>query len=125
MEALGLGVFLFKDGIDISNAENVIVDHCSVSWTLDEGVNTYHGSKNITIQWCLISDALHDSPLRDGHGFAASLGGKNSSYHHNLFANNAGRNPRGDLSWGSGADADRDGYTNIEEYLNETDPNNA
>jgi hypothetical protein len=81
------------DGIDISNAENVIVDHCSVSWTLDEAVNTYHGSKNITIQWCLISESLHDSPLRNGHGFAASLGGMNSSYHHNLFANNAGRNP--------------------------------
>ena len=81
------------DGIDISNAENVIVDHCSVSWTLDEAVNTYHGSKNISIQWCLISESLHDSPLRNGHGFAASLGGMNSSYHHNLFANNAGRNP--------------------------------
>ena len=81
------------DGIDVSNAENVMVDHCSVSWTLDEGVNTYHGSKNITIQWCLISEALHNSPLRNGHGFAASLGGMNSSYHHNLFANNAGRNP--------------------------------
>ena len=81
------------DGIDVSNAENVMVDHCSVSWTLDEGVNTYHGSKNITIQWCLISESLHNSPLRNGHGFAASLGGMNSSYHHNLFANNAGRNP--------------------------------
>ena len=81
------------DGIDVSNAENVMVDHCSVSWTLDEGVNTYHGSKNITIQWCLISESLHNSPLRNGHGFAASLGGINSSYHHNLFANNAGRNP--------------------------------
>ena len=81
------------DGIDVSNAENVIVDHCSVSWTLDEAVNTYHGSKNITIQWCLISESLHDSSLRNGHGFAASLGGVNSSYHHNLLANNAGRNP--------------------------------
>lgn len=81
------------DGIDISNAENVIVDHCSVSWTLDEGVNTYHGTKNITMQWCLISESLNDSYLQDGHGFAASLGGKNASFHHNLFANHAGRNP--------------------------------
>ena len=81
------------DGIGVSDAENVIVDHCSVSWTLDEGVNTYHGTRNLTIQWCLISEALHDSPLRKGHGFAASLGGMNTSYHHNLFANNAGRNP--------------------------------
>ena len=81
------------DGIDISYAENVIVDHCSVSWTLDEGVNTYHGTRNITIQWCLISESLNDSLLRNGHGFAASLGGVDTSYHHNLFANHAGRNP--------------------------------
>ncbi len=81
------------DGIDVEDAENVIVDHCSVSWTLDEAVNTYHGSKNITVQWCLISESLHDTRFRKGHGFAASLGGVNASYHHNLLANNAGRNP--------------------------------
>ena len=81
------------DGIGVRDAENVIVDHCSVSWTLDEAVNTYHGSKNLTMQWCLISESLHDSKVREGHGFAASLGGVNTSYHHNLFANNAGRNP--------------------------------
>jgi pectate lyase len=63
------------DGIDVANAENVIVDHCSVSWTLDEAVNTYHGTKNITVQWCLLSESLHNSRLRQGHGFAASLGG--------------------------------------------------
>ncbi len=81
------------DGIDVSDAQNVIVDHCSVSWTLDEAVNTYHGAKNVTIQWCLISESLHNSRLQQGHGFAASLGGVNTSYHHNLLANNAGRNP--------------------------------
>ncbi|MCP4613945.1 MAG: pectate lyase [Planctomycetes bacterium] len=81
------------DGIDVSDAQNVIVDHCSVSWTLDEAVNTYHGSKDVTIQWCLISESLHNSRLQQGHGFAASLGGVNTSYHHNLLANNAGRNP--------------------------------
>lgn len=81
------------DGIDVSDAQNVIVDHCSVSWTLDEAVNTYHGTKNVTIQWCLISESLHNSRLQQGHGFAASLGGINTSYHHNLLANNAGRNP--------------------------------
>jgi hypothetical protein len=77
----------------VSDAQNVIVDHCSVSWTLDEAVNTYHGAKNVTIQWCLISESLHNSRLQQGHGFAASLGGVNTSYHHNLLANNAGRNP--------------------------------
>ena len=81
------------DGIGVSDAAHVMVDHCSISWTLDEAVNTYHGTKNITVQWCLISESLHDSRLREGHGFAASLGGVNTSYHHNLLANNAGRNP--------------------------------
>ena len=56
-------------------------------------VNTYHGSRNLTIQWCLISESLHNSKLRSGHGFAASLGGVDTSYHHNLLANHAGRNP--------------------------------
>ena len=51
------------DGIEIRNSEDVIIDHCSVSWTLDEGVNTYHGSRNLTIQWCLISESLHNSKL--------------------------------------------------------------
>lgn len=81
------------DGIDVSNASQVIVDHCSVSWTLDEAVNTYHGTSDITMQWCMITESLNDSPLRNGHGFAASLGGRRASFHHNLFANHAGRNP--------------------------------
>ena len=81
------------DGIEVRRSENVIIDHCSVSWTLDESVNTYHGSKNLTLQWCLIAESLDDSRLRQGHGFAASIGGVNTSYHHNLFVHHAGRNP--------------------------------
>jgi pectate lyase len=77
------------DALAINDAENVIVDHCSISWGCDETVNTWHGAKNSTIQWCIISEALH----HNNHGFAASLGGVNATYHHNLFANCPGRNP--------------------------------
>jgi len=84
---------LQDDGIGIYEAENVVVDHCSVSWTCDEGVNTWHHTKNATVQWCIVSEALHDSKIRKDHGFAASLGGANTSYHHNLLANCTGRNP--------------------------------
>jgi pectate lyase len=80
-------------GLRIHDCQNVIVDHCSVSWSCDEGLNTWHGTRNVTIQWCLVSEALHDTPMHAGHGFAASLGGTNTSYHHNLLANCPGRNP--------------------------------
>lgn len=77
------------DALGISEAENVVVDHCSMSWGCDEVVNTWQGSKNITIQWCIIAEGLHHLE----HGFAATLGGVNASYHHNLIANCPGRNP--------------------------------
>jgi pectate lyase len=77
------------DALGIGSAENVIIDHCSISWGCDETVNTWHDVKNLTIQWSIISEALHHK----SHGFAASLGGENASYHHLLFANCPGRNP--------------------------------
>ena len=40
------------DGIEVRECENVMIDHCSVSWTIDEAINTYHGTKNLTVQWC-------------------------------------------------------------------------
>jgi pectate lyase len=90
---------LQEDGLDVQEdtqrntwAENVIIDHCSVSWTCDEVVNTWHHTKNVTYQWTIISEALHNA-LRAGHGFAATLGGENTTYHHNLLASCPGRNP--------------------------------
>jgi|GEM_PF-837058 len=85
----GLASGKADDCLAIDEAENVIVDHCSLSWGTDETLNTWHGAKNFTIQWCLVSEGLHHR----GHGFAASLGGVKASYHHNLLANCPGRNP--------------------------------
>lgn len=82
------------DGIAISEAENVIVDHCTVSWTTDEAINTWHGTKNATYQWCLIAESLNNSVHYKGeHGYGASLGGENTTYHHNLLAHHTARNP--------------------------------
>ncbi len=81
------------DGIEVRKAANIMIDHCSVSWTIDEAVNTWHWTKNLTVQWCLIAEAL-DCPFDNvAHGYGASWGGENCSYHHNLFAHCAGRNP--------------------------------
>lgn len=82
------------DGVEVRESRNVILDHCSVSWSIDEVVNTWHGVKNITMQWCLIAEPLNRSVHPKGaHGYGASLGAENGSYHHNLFAHATARNP--------------------------------
>jgi hypothetical protein len=80
---------------------NIIVDHVSASWGLDENLSLYRYIKyvdgkmhkmpleNVTIQWSISSEALN----RFHHAFGATWGGWPSSFHHNLFACNTGRNP--------------------------------
>jgi pectate lyase len=81
---------------------NIILDHCSFSWGLDENISLYrwieelpdgkilkHPAENVTIQWCISSEALN----LNNHAFGGTWGGRNVSFHHNLFACNTGRNP--------------------------------
>jgi hypothetical protein len=70
--------------------DNNIMDHCSISWSMDEGLSTRQ-AKNVTFQRCIISEALHDSWNYQPHSFAASIGGDVGSFHHNLLAHCAGR----------------------------------
>ncbi len=80
---------------------NVIVDHCSASWGLDENLSMYRHmyrpkegepwklpTLNLTIQWCISSEALN----KYEHAFGGTWGGNNTSFHHNLFACNTARN---------------------------------
>lgn len=82
---------------------NIIIDHCSTSWGLDENISFYRhmfdpqdGSKelklptvNVTIQNTISAQALDTY----NHAFGSTLGGENCSFMRNLWANNAGRNP--------------------------------
>lgn len=84
-----------RDGMGI-NGDHSIMDHCSIGWTIDEAFSS-RGSKNVTLQRTLISEALNiaDHPNYEagkGHGYAATIGGDTGSYHHNLLAHNEGRN---------------------------------
>ncbi|AOW08279.1 pectate lyase family protein [Flavobacterium gilvum] len=84
------------DGMGLTGANFSIIDHCSISWTIDESFSS-RGSHNITLQNTLISEALnvagHDKyGTGKMHGYAASIGGDVGSFHHNLLAHNEGRN---------------------------------
>jgi pectate lyase len=79
-----------------AGAENVILDHCSASWSVDEGLSLAGKVSNVTVQWCLIAEALNHSKHTKGpHGYG-SLSRANGpvSWHHNLWAHNNARNPR-------------------------------
>lgn len=82
------------DGLGGMDKENIILDHCSVSWSIDECLAMY-GSKNITIQWCLASQSLRNAGHSKGpHGYGAIWGGSGASYHHNLLVHHDSRAPR-------------------------------
>lgn len=82
------------DGIEVRDSHNIIFDHCTISWSNDEGVNNWHKSSFITFQWCMIAEPLHKSVHEKGpHGYGASIGGYKASFHHNLIANAVARNP--------------------------------
>lgn len=83
------------DSIDCSG-QNVIFDHCSAAFGIDETLSTNADSGNLTVQWCMITESLNRSVHHKGaHGYGSLISGTNPiTYHHNLYAFHRSRNPR-------------------------------
>jgi len=83
------------DVITADYCEHLILDHISASWGID-GIHDTRGCKHYTIQWCILSEALHDSLHPKGpHAMCASFRAplSHKSIHHNLFSTCRSRHP--------------------------------
>jgi hypothetical protein len=84
-----------RDGIMLSaSAKDVVVDHVSISWAIDENTSIY--GTDLTFSNCIISEALyHSLHSKGGHskGMLVMGGTRNLSVVRNLFAHNVDRNP--------------------------------
>jgi len=80
----------------LAGAHDVVLDHCSATWSVDESLSLAGDVSNVTVQWCLIGNALnHSKHAKGDHGYG-SLSRANGpvTWHHNLWAHNKSRNPR-------------------------------
>lgn len=87
---------------------NIMIDHCSCEWGLDENISFYRHmfdlqdgkakrkspTVNVTIQNTISAKALDTW----NHAFGSTIGGENASFMRNLWADNTGRNPS--IGWG-------------------------
>jgi pectate lyase len=83
-------------GLPPQDTYNVVIDHCSLSWSQDETFSTWYSAHDITIQWSLIAEGLHEAHHpKKTHSMGVLLGdgGDNITVHHNLDAHHMWRNP--------------------------------
>jgi Pectinesterase/MBG domain/Immunoglobulin domain len=84
------------DAFTVDKSTNVIVDHVSASWSVDETLSVTESDK-VTVQWSFITESMKNSCHEKGtHGYGSLMryGNGQLSFHHNLYAHHYSRNPR-------------------------------
>jgi hypothetical protein len=106
------------DALSSSRRKNIIIDHCSLSWSTDEVLSIYSGDST-TIQWNIISEPLNysyhfekgDKDFEE-HAYGGIMGGRHLSVYYNLFAHCKSRTPRFDGNRNLGKDIEMVDYRN-------------
>ena len=81
--------------LDIENAAEILLDHCSVTWSMEECL-TMFDNEVTTVQHCIIGEGLYHSynvktsGESSGRSFAMQWGGEKSNMHHVLMSYTTG-----------------------------------
>ena len=95
---LGTNALQEADSMWINSGTNILVDHLSASWSVDETLSASRAIANLTVQNCFITESLNNSiHVKGAHGYGGIISSSFSStysYLRNLYAHNNSRNPR-------------------------------
>lgn len=95
---LGTNALQESDSIWITGGQRIMLDHCTASWSVDETLSASTNPRDLSVQWCFITESLNNSIHSKGtHGYGSIISANlltTYSWHHNLYAHHYSRSPR-------------------------------